>query len=114
MSFTRYSNYMEVVSSTNSIFDYWFFQKKRLDRNPKIFSMKKNIYHLPVQKQTESIITILENNDATKEIVDLFIKRKAIEENIFNKTIKKNNNKISSELKTLKKECDQTTKTLLL
>ena len=105
---------MEVVSSTNNIFDYWFFQKKKLDLNPKIFSMKKNIYQLPVQKQTESIITILESNHAKKEIIDLFMKRKAIEENIFNKTIKKNNSFISSELKTLKKECDQTTRTLLL
>jgi len=76
MRFQYYSEYVGLMSSTNKIFDHWFFQKRKLDCNPEVFSKKKDINKLPIHEQSEFIIDMLEQNDATQDIIKLFVLRK--------------------------------------
>lgn len=82
MRFLQYYDYISIVTLTNDLFDYWFF-KKKLDYNSKIFSTKKNINKLPIQKQTENIILILKSQGAKEDLIDIFKKRKELEDSIF-------------------------------
>lgn len=112
MKFLDYSEYVCIVENTNSIFDHWFFQVRNLSSDPKIFSIKKYINSLPLKDQTEKIIDLLNENDASYEIVVLFQKRKLIEEMLFNNP--KDKLGIRLQLEELKQKCNQTTSTLRL
>ena len=112
MKFLDYSEYVCIVENTNSIFDHWFFQIRNLSNNPNVFSMKKNINSLPLKDQTEKIINLLTENNASYEIVVLFQKRKMIEEMLFNNP--KDKLGLRLQLEELKEQCTQTTSTLRL
>lgn len=104
MRFLQYSDYIEIVTSTNDLFDYWFFQKQ-LDCNPKIFSSKKSINKLPVQEQTKNIILILREQGANEDFISIFNKRKEIEESIFNNK-KKDPESLKELLSSLQETCN--------
>lgn len=104
MNFSKYNEYMNIVSITNDIFDYWFYKIKRLDSSPLAFLSKKEVNNLPVCKQTDKIIDILEENNANKELIFLFNKRKDIELILFDKT-RKNSLELNSLIHNLKKNC---------
>ena len=103
MKFLQYSDYIEIVTSTNDLFDYWFFQKE-LDCNPQIFSSKKSINKLPVQEQTKNIISLLREHGANEDFINIFKQRKEIEESIFNNK-KKDQESIKNLLSSLQETC---------
>lgn len=77
IDFDLYSEYINIVKKTNSIFDAWFFSYDKC--KSKTLSKKKYINQLSFSRQTEEIMDLLIAEKAPPSVINAFRLRKEVE-----------------------------------